>query len=397
MKDIYDLIEFSRANPAVLTDNHVIAQVVQTEGSAYRRAGARMLLKNGCKVFGTVSGGCLEESIGLDAERMGPERQAKRVDYDSRSASDLIWGTATGCGGLVSVLLKRWDSYTSNLFAWIDERLSARKPVLFATVIRDGNDNRQLGRQLAMDTSGQVLSQVDYVPIQAAVMASTAELLCESNERASRYQNRTCRAGHAELLLEYITPRISLLIIGAGDDARPVVESARQLGWSATVVDHRPAYVDRRRFPSADRLLLATPESYAELLSPDPWTMAVVMTHNWHQDAAALAALSHFDLPYIGIIGNVTRTEKILAAIPSQNGSRAVHDAAIHYPAGLDIGAQTPEEIALSLVAEIQAVLSGRHGESLKKRKRRLRKPEIIAGLATAIEDRVTAYKSSKP
>ena len=389
MKDLYDLIEFSRANSAVLSDNHVIAQVVHTEGSAYRRAGARMLLKNGCKVFGTVSGGCLEESIGLDAERMGPECQAKRVDYDSRSASDLIWGTATGCGGLVSVLLKRWDSYTSNLLAWIDERLSARKPVLFATVIRDGNSNRQLGRQLAMDTSGQVLSQVDYVPIQAAVMASTAELLYESNEKPNRYQNRTCRAGHAELLLEYVTPKTSLLIIGAGDDAQPVVDCAKQLGWSATVIDHRPAYVDRQRFPSADRLLLATPESYAELLCPDPWTVAVVMTHNWHQDAAALAVLSHFDLPYIGIIGNLTRTEKILATIPSPNGSRAVFDAALHYPAGLDIGAQTPEEIALSLVAEIQAVLSGRRGESLKQRKRRLRKRETLLAVTAAFEDRV--------
>lgn len=382
MKDLYDLIQFNRTGPNPEADNYVIATVVHTEGHAYRRAGARVLLKNGRKIFGTVSGGCLEEGIADDANRMGAGVRAKRVDYDSRAPGDLIWGTATGCGGLVSILLQRWDTRTADLFRWIDERLSARRPVLLASVINKGDP--QLGQQIAMDTSGEILSQVNSIPIQAAVMSRTAELLSESNERSNRYQHRTCVAGRAELLLEYVPPPTSLVIIGAGDDARPVVDCAKRLGWSVTVIDHRPAYVDRKRLPLADHLLLTKPDSYLELLHPDPWTVAVVMTHNWRQDATAVAALARFDLPYVGIIGNAVRTETILATLAARNGSRAGMKASFYYPAGLDIGAQTPDEIALSLVAEIQAVLSSRQGASLKRQKRRTSK-SVDARLAAVL------------
>jgi len=371
MKDLYDLIQFSLSAPNSDSDKYVSATVVHTEGHAYRRAGARLLLKNGRKIFGTVSGGCLEQSIAEDVARMGADVRAKRVDYDSRTPGDLIWGTATGCGGLVSVLLQRWDSQTAGLLRWIDKRLTARQPVLLASVINKGDP--QLGQQMAMDTSGEILSQIESIPIQAAVISRTAELLSESNEKPNRYRQRACVAGRAELLLEYVPPPTSLLIIGAGDDARPVVDSAKRLGWIVTVVDHRPAYADRARFPLADRLLLTKPDSYLELVQPDPWTVAVVMTHNWRQDAVAVAALSRCDLPYVGIIGNAVRTEKILATLAARNESRRTIGSSFHYPAGLDIGAQTPEEVALSLLAEIQAVLSGRQGASLNQKQTRLK------------------------
>jgi xanthine dehydrogenase accessory factor len=368
MKDLYDLIQFSRTNPKAWSEGYVLATVVHTAGHAYRRAGARLLLKNGRKVLGAISGGCLEEGIAEDAGRLSSNGRAKRVDYDSRSASDLIWGTATGCGGLVSVLLHRWESRLANVCEWIDERLSARRPVLLATIIN--KDDQQLGGQIAIDTSGEIFSQIDSVPIQAAVMSRTAELLSESNERPNRYQSRTCVAGRAELLLEYIPPPTSLVIIGAGDDAKPVVEGAKRLGWTVTVIDHRPAYADRERFPLADQVLLTQPDSYLDLLHADPWTVTIVMTHNWRQDAAAIAALAQFDLPYVGIIGNTARTENILATLAARNRSRANLRTSFSYPAGLDIGAHTPEEIALSVIAEVQAVLSGRQGASLKDQNR---------------------------
>lgn len=386
MKDVYDLIKFSQAHPDAWSENYVLAMVVHTEGHAYRRAGARLLLKKGRKIFGAISGGCLEESIAVDAGRMRPDCHAKRVDYDSRSASDLIWGTATGCGGLVSVLLQRWDPQITNVCEWIDERLSSRRPVLLATIIN--KDDQQLGRQIAIDTSGEIFSQIDSVPIQAAVMSRTADLLSESNEKPNRYQQRTCVAGRAELLLEYIPPPTSLVIIGAGDDARPIVEGAKRLGWNVTVIDHRPAYVDRERLPLADQLLLTQPDSYLDLLHPDLWTVAVVMTHNWRQDAAAVAALAQFDLPYVGIIGNTLRTEKILAILAARNRARAKIGASFYYPAGLDIGAHTPEEIALSVIAEIQAVLSGRQAAPLKHQERSSSRSVDVRLLAVAGTDR---------
>ena len=386
MKDLHDLIQFSRANRNAWSENYVLAMVVHTEGHAYRRAGARLLLKKGRKIFGAVSGGCLEESIADDAGRMSPDCRAKRVDYDSRTASDLIWGTATGGGRLVSVLLQRWDSRSAKVCEWIDERLSARRPVLLATIIN--KDDQQLGGQIAIDTSGEIFSQIDSVPIQAAVMSRTADLLSESHEKPNRYQSRTCVAGRAELLLEYIPPPTSLVIVGAGDDARPVVEGAKRLGWNVTVIDHRPVYADQKRLPLADQVLLTQPDSYLDLLHPDQWTVAVVMTHNWRQDAAAVAALAQFDLPYVGIIGNTTRSEKILAALAARNRSRVNQRASFYYPAGLDIGAHTPEEIALSVIAEIQAVLSGRQGTPLKLQERSGPKPIDVRFLAFAGADR---------
>src|SRR5260370_884286 len=226
---------------------------------------------------------------------MSPDCRAKRVDYDSRSASDLIWGTATGAGGLVSVLLQRWDSRSANVCAWINERLSARRPVLLATIIN--KDDQQLGGQIAIDTSGEIFSQIDSVPIQAAVMSRTADLLSESHEKPNRYQSRTCVAGRAELLLEYIPPPISLVIIGAGDDARPIVEGAKRLGWNVTVIDHRPAYAERERLPLADQVLLTQPDSYLDLLHPDPWTVAVVITHHCLHDPPPIPPPPQFPFP----------------------------------------------------------------------------------------------------
>jgi xanthine/CO dehydrogenase XdhC/CoxF family maturation factor len=264
--------------------------------------------------------------------------------------------------------------------------LSARRPVLLATIIN--KDDQQLGAQIAIDTSGEIFSQIDSVPIQAAVMSRTADLLSESHEKPNRYQSRTCVAGRAELLLEYIPPPTSLVIIGAGDDARPVVEGGKKLGWNVTVIDHRPAYANRQRLPLADQVLLTQPDSYLDLLHTDPWTVAVVMTHNWRQDAAAVAALAQFDLPYVGIIGNATRTKNILAKMAARSRSRVNLRASFYYPAGLDIGAHTPEEIALSVIAEIQSVLSGRRGASLKLQERSGSKSIDVKFLAFAGNDR---------
>jgi xanthine/CO dehydrogenase XdhC/CoxF family maturation factor len=195
-------------------------------------------------------------------------------------------------------------------------------------------------------------------------------------------------AGRAELLLEYVPPPTALVIIGAGDDARPVVEAAKRLGWNVTVIDHRPAYADHERLPLADQVLLTQPDSYLDLLHPDPWTVAVVMTHNWRQDAAAVAALAQVDLPYVGIIGNTIRTENILTSLAARNTSRVNMRVSFYYPAGLDIGAHTPEEIALSVIAEIQAVLSGRQGASLKHQERPGSKSVDVRLLAVVGADR---------
>ena len=175
--------------------------------------------------------------------------------------------------------------------------------------------------------------------------------------------------GIAEVLLEVIQPPVELLIFGAGHDAIPLVHFAKQLGWHVTIVDNRLSYATRDRFPFADDIILCNPEDLEARISFNPRMVAVVMTHKYLHDLALLQTLLSSPLHYVGMLGPKTRTEQLLqdlqasGFIPTPEQLRRLYG-----PVGLDIGADTPEEIALSIVAEIQAVITNRNGNFLKER-----------------------------
>jgi xanthine/CO dehydrogenase XdhC/CoxF family maturation factor len=163
------------------------------------------------------------------------------------------------------------------------------------------------------------------------------------------------------VFLEVLTPPLSLVLCGAGADALPLVRIANELGWRVTVADHRPAYANPARFPGADDVIAARPEHLREHLTLDLRTAVVVMTHNYGLDSALLSLLSQTPVAYLGLLGSARRE-----ADPEKF---ARIEETIHAPIGLDLGAATPEEIALSVVAEIKAVTTGRSGASLRTRR----------------------------
>ncbi len=176
-------------------------------------------------------------------------------------------------------------------------------------------------------------------------------------------------SGELEVFIEAIRPPLSLIIFGAGHDAVPLADLAKRLGWQVTVVDGRPAHAARERFPMADDMRLYRAEAAPHEVSPAGVRAAVVMDHHYHQDRSILAHLLRSPVPYIGVLGPRKRTHKMLDELAQGGLSRGEAQLGRLYAAvGLDIGAETPEQVALSIVAEILAVSSERSGAPLEYR-----------------------------
>ncbi|HKB70349.1 MAG TPA: XdhC family protein, partial [Thermoanaerobaculia bacterium] len=294
----------------------VLARLVSVEGSHYRKPGARMLLARDGRSAGAISAGCLEADLRERLPGVLSSGRAEIVEYDSRTFEDLVWGLGSGCNGRVRILL-------SPLTASLRE---------------------------ALERAGATLSG------GAAVRLSTVVLAPAGSDRPAG-EVRLLAAGEsipeedgAEVIVEEIPPPISLLIAGCGSDAVPVARMAAELGWTVSVLaDHDLSFVLERfaGLPVAH----AGGNASASAVPVHPRSAAVVMSHSFADDAAALAALLPRGFPYLGVLGPRERTRRLLA---SCGGSEA---AEIHSPAGLNLGAETAEEIALSIVAEIQATL----------------------------------------
>jgi xanthine/CO dehydrogenase XdhC/CoxF family maturation factor len=169
--------------------------------------------------------------------------------------------------------------------------------------------------------------------------------------------------------VEFIPPPPAVVIAGAGNDVLPLVEMMAMLGWQTTVVDGRPHYATSRRFGKADKVLVARPNEVLNQVNTDAQTLFLLMTHNYNYDLALLRELVTKGFGYIGILGPRKKLDRMLEEL--RTGGMTLDDeqlAAIHSPVGLDIGAETAEEIAVSIVAEISLVLSGGTGGSLKEK-----------------------------
>jgi xanthine/CO dehydrogenase XdhC/CoxF family maturation factor len=166
-------------------------------------------------------------------------------------------------------------------------------------------------------------------------------------------------------------PPTPLVVFGAGDDARPLVRFAKELGWQVNVVDARPAFATPARFPEADGTVVARPEEAVARINPEADSVVIVMTHHYHHDVPLLRALLPRPLAYLGLLGPRKRAERILSDLTADGFTvtRDMHEH-LHAPVGLDLGAETPEEVALSILAEMQAVLARRDARPLRERQR---------------------------
>jgi xanthine/CO dehydrogenase XdhC/CoxF family maturation factor len=327
----------------------VLATVVHVEGSTYRRAGARALLLPDEELVGLISGGCLEGDLLERARALRASGEAVRVSYDHRGQDDLLWGLGLGCAGRVDVLLQLVSREAPGPIPRLREALEAGEPRALATVVgREGERAPSLASQVELSS------------------AERAEVLARGGARTRWREGPGYRV---ELLLEVVEGPAPLLVIGAGPDAVPVVRLARELGFDVTVVDARAALARPERFPGA-RVLACAPEEAAERLPVGPRSAALVMTHHYLHDRAFLAWLLASEAGYVGVLGPKQRTEDLLRDLRAQGACLAPETLErVHGPAGLDLGADGPEAIALALLAEIQAVRAGRRGGPLRERK----------------------------
>jgi xanthine dehydrogenase accessory factor len=288
-----------------------IGTVVGTRGSTYRSVGARLLMDEALVTYGSISGGCLEGDL---AERtLAAERVPFLTSYDL--AEETMWSLGIGCNGSVDVLV---EEVTPELLAFLNLP-----------------EERRAGARRVDLASGQW------------------EMLAEVPEHPSLGEG---------VYVDVVRPRPMVYVFGAGHDAVPLVALLQQVGFAVTVVDMRPAYLTAERFPGAALLLLQPGDAS---FTPEEGAFAVVMQHQKERDEMWLRRLLTLPFRYIGCLGPRSRTQDVLQRI---GGDPA--DARLHYPVGLDIGAELPEAVAVSIVAECLAVLNGREGGFLRRTER---------------------------
>ena len=318
----------------------VAAFVIATEGSTYRKPGASMLLSSSGARCGLLSGGCLEGDLHEHAQRLlaGDDRIVERR-YDGRGSDDPVWGLGLGCEGAMRILLWRLDTGSSLTLVrgWLSAAIR-REPALLEIDLSNGDGALSMGSALGGDADSSSPSGV--LPPGRATLRDGSFAVAATRVPA-------------------------LLLCGAGPDAEPVVRMASQVGWQVTVVDHRPAYVEAARFQDAIRVATADAADPGAVVALDGFDAAVVMSHNLVADGRYLAALAVSDIPYVGLLGPAARRERLYAELgPLAERLRP----RLRAPVGLDLGGASPEAIALSIVAELQASLHGRSGAPFSAR-----------------------------
>ncbi len=349
-----------------------IATVVKIDGSTYRRPGARMLIDAQGHSWGTISGGCLEGEVAQRAVEAMPDGGASLHPFEL-GEDDVILGFGTGCDGIVHVLIEAYpDPDIATPLDAIAACEGARARGVMATVLQgSGRCDGAVGQRLVV-ADAPVMAHATLIETALAerVAGDARRIAAESADGAHRFtwQNRRYADGddQAEVLFERIEPPIRLVIFGDGHDVRPVVAIARRMGWDVWIAGRKPVETLADRFPDADRhLFLMHPEEVAAHVPIDARTAVFVMNHNYMRDRSLLAGLLATPAPYIGLLGPRHRTERMLEELAPVSGDDL---SRVHGPMGLDIGTETPEEIALAALGEAQAAMHRRTGGPLRHR-----------------------------
>jgi xanthine/CO dehydrogenase XdhC/CoxF family maturation factor len=339
--------------------NCVLATIIETFGSTYQKAGARMLITPMGELIGLLGGGCFETDLVEHAQTVFATGTAKTVFYDMRSPVDEIWGLGLGCNGAVKILLQllsvEQDFAPLNQLA---EALAINLSGVLASVIESEHNQFPLGLSVFVPATGvgnrQLLASAPF-PFMAAALQTGLQ-------QKPRLETQQIDERAIQVFYDPIQPSLRLLILGAGADALPLVNIAKCLGWHITVVDFRPSHLKPERFPQVDALLTLRPEMLAAGVELNHFNATVLMTHNIEADQAYLQELANSRIPFIGLLGPASRKDRLLQSLHNQAALSL--SPRIYGPVGLDIGAETPEEIALSIMAGIQAELKDRNGHS---------------------------------
>lgn len=360
-----------------------LATVVEIVGSAYRRPGAKFLIEDTGSTLGSVSGGCLEADVREVANAV-VETGTPSLRHYNTGDEDVVWGLGLGCNGLVDVFVQpATEGPLAALAGPLRELFGGDGTVALATVVGAGPAaagaadvaattgaaaSVEVGATLAIDWRGGVHGSLGSPELDRQVVAHARTL-------AAAGRSGVHAIAGWRVFLEVLPPPPHLLVCGAGDDARPLVAYAADVGFRVTVLDHRPALLAPEWFPQALRRVVARPEEADLALPPPARTLAVVKTHSLAHDREWVRRLLAAGLPYIGVLGPRARTEAILRDVEAAGGGALATGGEVGErervfgPVGLDLGADGPAQVAISIVAELLAFHAGREPRHLSVRR----------------------------
>ncbi|WP_424765578.1 XdhC family protein [Paenibacillus sp. sgz302251] len=340
-----------------------LATIIDVEGSAYRRESTRCLIVESGTIIGAISGGCVEGDLQEHARTMWETGAPMMLHYDFRTEEDLVWGLGVGCNGAMTIWLQPFDP-------------EGRPDEAQAMI---GEFHRRLTCTESY-TTGVVLETDDpaALPIGSSVSLSTIS-------GAAGLIDRIVNGISVKLFVETSRPRPRLLVIGAGADAVPLVSGAKALHWHVTLADHREDYLNRECFQAADQRVLASRGTYSECCVKEG-DYVVVMTHHYETDRQLVQRLLGLPIRYLGVLGSRKRMERMLAEFRLNAGWNEEALEKLHAPVGLDIGAESPEEIALSILCELLSRRNGRSGQPLRSREAPLHSRQSTGSLRLATQ-----------
>jgi len=333
-----------------------MATLVRVRGSAPRLPGARLICTTDGAMSGSVSAGCVESDVFERAQQVLDDGAPALANYGI--ADESAFAVGLSCGGSIDVLIEHYveDEAWGALRAGVE----SRRPVCLAVAL---GPDELLGRRLCVDVDGERVGSIDE-EIDAKLEVEARGVIADGEAKVVSVS----RGGdELEVFIEPLLPPRRLYLIGANHIAIPLCRMAKTMGYEVIVIDPRSVFATRERLPEADELLHAWPAEVLADVRLDPFSYLVTLTHDPKFDIPALAIGIRSAARYVGALGS-RRTHAKRVAKLTEDGFSEDELARIHSPVGLDLGGRGPEEIALSILSEMQAVRCGRAGKSLQVR-----------------------------
>jgi xanthine dehydrogenase accessory factor len=331
LEEIHRILETIQCND----QRSVLATITHVEGSAYRKEGASMLFLEDGSQIGVLSAGCLEVDLAARVPEILETGVSCGFMFDMQSPDRLSWGEEPGCGGVVHVTMEPVDGVLLDHLCTLKDYLDHQNEV---KIIKKISSDRSVSDYLFVTGNGHLFGEW-----RGGFPQALSDLTVSEGSRRSGMKDVSSMASNVFVHIYYPKPR--LMIFGAGPDARPLAAFAAATDFSVIVSDWRPVLCDRSYFPDAETLLLGFPEETVGMIHFTSNDYAVVMTHNLRRDQQLIRLLSEQQLCYLGVLGSKHRMERLLNGDPIPVNLRS--------PVGIAIGAEGPEEIAVSILADL--------------------------------------------
>ncbi len=346
----------------------VLATVVHVEGSSYRRAGARMLVDEFGNITGAISGGCLEGDALRKALHALHQQKNKLITYDTSDEDDAVIGAQLGCNGIIQVLFEPLDYQDQiNPCELLKKVIAQKDPLTIAVQFNLDKNKEKSGTFLIIDEKSNFWGKEPEHELLEQIVEQSQWVF---KDKRSVFAELSFQKGKSHIFIQNYQPPVKLIIVGAGNDAQILAQQSELLGWDVIVTDGRPTHANKERFTSSCQVIVSKPEETLKNIEIDHRSCFVLMSHNYNYDLAVLnLLLNEQKIPYIGILGPLKKYQRMLDDLKEEGFE--LNDEIlqkIHAPVGLEIGAETPAEIGLSILSEIQSVLAGKSARPLKEK-----------------------------